>query len=85
MIVAINLTREARRDLLIKGAESVYGPEWRAPLANHLSINGRTLRRWQKCEAPIPDGALAALAPLLREEAKRLEGLAATIATVAQS
>lgn len=32
----------------------LYGPQWQTPLAKHLGVYDRTVRRWAAGETPIP-------------------------------
>jgi monoamine oxidase len=40
------LTPAERLELLIRGGEALYGPNWQSPLARGLGVNLRTVQRW---------------------------------------
>jgi hypothetical protein len=47
--------------------EALYGPCWRSTLADDLTRNVRTIRRWGTGESPVP----ARVAKKLRDRARR--------------
>ena len=59
-----------------KIGEALYGPAWRAALAESLGIAERTVRRWAGGDSTIPSGIKAELAALCRKHSDRLLGLA---------
>ena len=59
-----------------KVGEALFGPSWRLPLAIALKNGERTVRRWQKPGAVIPDGVGSDLAVLCREHAGKLTKIA---------
>ena len=65
--------------LFSKVGEALYGPSWRRPLSLALKIGERTVRRWQRRGATIPDGIDQRLAVLCRDHAGELVKIAAQI------
>lgn len=59
-----------------KIGESLYGPSWRAALADAIGVGERTVHRWQQRGAVIPDGIDKDLAALCRHQAVELTDLA---------
>lgn len=41
-------------DTLATVGSALFGPTWQTRLANALSVNDRTMRRWASGENPIP-------------------------------
>jgi len=56
----------------VKIGEALYGPSWRAALAQALGVAERTVRRWAAETSPIPDNLPAELAALCRQRAADL-------------
>jgi hypothetical protein len=52
------LTPAERLELLIRGGEALYGPNWQSPLARGLGINLRTVQRWVAHDAGFPSVAV---------------------------
>jgi transcriptional regulator with XRE-family HTH domain len=48
------LSPAERLDLLIRGGEALYGPNWQSALARGLGINVRTVQRWAAGEQHPP-------------------------------
>lgn len=59
-------------DLLHEAGAALYGPRWRADLADALSVSERTVRRWAAGEWPVPSGARRDIRALLAERGKTL-------------
>ena len=59
-----------------KVGEALYGPSWRLPLSVALEIGERTVRRWKRRGATIPDGIDQRLAVLCRAHAGELVKIA---------
>lgn len=62
--------------LFSKIGEALYGPSWRAKLADKLGVAERTVRRWQDGTSAIPDGVRGDLAKLCRKHSAELARLA---------
>jgi transcriptional regulator with XRE-family HTH domain len=76
-VVAIfTMTTEVRPmtplDLCIVG-QTLYGPSWRAALADALGVSERTIRRWANGEFPIPEHVAGELAALCEGRAIEIE------------
>lgn len=56
--------------------QALYGNQWQQALADDLSVNVRTVRRWGKDEYPIPDGIWHELRIALQDRCMKLETLA---------
>jgi hypothetical protein len=59
--------------------KTLYGPSWRAALAEALQVSPRTIRRWSTGEFPIPDSVADELSILCRTKGAELSSLAGDI------
>jgi hypothetical protein len=79
-----------RRDLLIKAASVLFGPEWQRPIARTLgllhpeggrsTIDDRLVRRWASGERPIPDWVIPALQRAIASRAAEFSAMAGRLA-----
>ncbi len=65
-----------RRQLFARAGGALFGPSWRAVLAEALGVAERTVRRWEKGETDIPDRLADELVALCRERVAELQQLA---------
>lgn len=63
--------------LLATIGEALYGRDWLTELAEAIQVNRRTVQRWRSGAAPVPAGALEAIAQLALNRAAHLAPLAA--------
>lgn len=70
-------------DLFPEIGQSLFGPEWIAPLAGALGVSERTVRRWAGDPGAIPRGVWGDLARMLRFEIDRLGDLRVSAASIA--
>jgi hypothetical protein len=61
------LTPAERLELLIRGGEALYGPNWQSPLARGIGVNLRTVQRWAAGDFAPPPGVLERLLEHARE------------------
>lgn len=59
--------------LLAVAGETLFGPEWRRPLAAALDVDARLIQRWAAGQRDIPETVAPALLTLLWREAIGLE------------
>lgn len=57
--------------------ESLYGSRWHSSLAEALSVDRRTIRRWGNGEWAVPEGAAEDIRRLLAERLKAIQKLVA--------
>lgn len=57
----------------------LYGPSWRGALADALKVGYRTITRWEKGDAAIPDGVPGDLAALCRKKSDCLARMATAL------
>jgi hypothetical protein len=62
--------------LLASIGEALFGSDWVSVLAAALQVNRRTVQRWRSGAAPVPSGALTAVADLALARAAELAPLA---------
>jgi hypothetical protein len=75
------ITPAERLELLIRGGEALYGPNWLSPLARGLGINVRTLQRWVAHESGFPPlGVLYQLVEHCHRRTAQIEKMRAEIA-----
>jgi hypothetical protein len=60
--------------------QTLYGPSWRAALAEALQVSPRTIRRWSTGEFPIPENVAGELAILCRTRGAELFSLVGDLA-----
>lgn len=70
--------------LLATIAAALFGADWVSELADALQVNRRSVQRWRSGAAPVPAGALDALADLALARAAELAPLAAQARVAAQ-
>jgi hypothetical protein len=63
--------------------QTLYGPSWRAVLADALGVSERTIRRWSNGEFPIPEHVAGELAALCEGRAGEIETARRDILSVA--
>jgi hypothetical protein len=61
--------------------QTLYGPSWRAALAEALQVSPRTIRRWSTGEFPIPDSVADELATLCWAKGAELSNLAVKLSS----
>lgn len=64
---------------LIAIGQALYGNQWYKALADDLSVNVRTMRRWAANEFDIPEGVWPELADLCWKRSCELEEFAVKI------
>jgi hypothetical protein len=75
------ITPAERLELLIRGGEVLYGPNWQQPLARGLGINVRTIQRWVAHESGYPPlGLLYQLIELCHRRTAQIEKMRVEIA-----
>lgn len=57
--------------------EALYGPRWHSSLAEALSVDRRTIRRWANGEWAVPEGAAEDIRKLLAERQSAIRKLLA--------
>ena len=62
--------------LFNKVGEALFGPSWRARLAEELGVAERTVRRWQDGTSAIPEGVRGDLVKLCRKHSAALAKIA---------
>lgn len=58
-------TQQITPDLLRRAGRALYGNHWKAPLADDLEINLRTIERWESGSQEIPPGVAQDLAQII--------------------
>jgi hypothetical protein len=61
---------------LVAAGEALFGPRWKASLAEELAVADRTLRHWIAGRDPVPVGVIADLKRMVAERRDRLASLA---------
>ena len=62
--------------LFSKIGEALYGPSWRAALADKLGVSEKSVRRWANGIYRIPEELPAELSKLCREHSEKLATIA---------
>jgi hypothetical protein len=70
-----------RSGLLAQTASLIWGPNFIMPLAEHLKVNRRTVRRWLQEEHPIPTLAWHGVYSALSAHGKRVEDFRSKVET----
>ena len=68
-----------RRELLIRAGEALFGPNWQTALAAEMDVTARYVRMLAVGDRPVTDAHLGRLLEIVREHAKKLEGVAAAL------
>ncbi len=68
-----------RLDLLIRAGEALFGPRWQSDLAREIGMTDRHMRLIVAEGSPVTDAHLAHLMRIVREHARKLEGVAAAL------
>lgn len=67
--------RNWRMNIIAQYGLALYGPRWRAAMADDLGVNERTVRRWAAGEFEPPQGAIDDLRRIAKTRIKELTAL----------
>lgn len=70
---------DQRLDLLIRAGEALFGPRWQSDLAREMEMTDRHMRLIVAEGSPVTDAHLSRVLQIVREHAKKLEGVAAAL------
>ena len=68
-----------RLDLFISAGEALFGPRWQSDLAAEMDLSVRYMQMLAAGDRRVTDAHLARLLQIVREHAKKLEGVAAAL------